>query len=94
MSLAHAAAMAVAGKMPSNFALPGGRAVILFDGVCNFCNRWVSLVLDNDPDGQFCFASLQSDAGRELLEAAGRSPDDLSTFVCMYAESASLTPIV
>lgn len=55
--------------------------VILFDGVCNFCNRWVGFVLDNDPDGLFAFASLQSDAGGELLAQCGRDSSDLSTFV-------------
>ena len=68
--------------MPSDFELPAGRSgVILFDGVCNFCNRWVSFVLDNDPDGLFAFASLQSAKGAELLAACGRDSTDLSTFV-------------
>ena len=72
----------LSGPMPSDFKLPEGRkGVILFDGVCNFCNRWVSFVLDNDPDGAFAFASLQSDAGRELLSQCGRDDSDLSTFV-------------
>jgi predicted DCC family thiol-disulfide oxidoreductase YuxK len=87
--------MARAGVLSSDFALPEGReGIILFDGVCNFCNRWVSFVLDNDPDGIFAFASLQSAAGRSLLEQCGRSPDDLSTFVVIdkggfYTESSA-----
>ena len=60
---------------------PLATQVILFDGVCNFCNRWVSFVLDNDPDGKFAFASLQSDAGKDLLSKCGRDPSDLSTFL-------------
>lgn len=72
----------LSGDMPADFTLPEGRAgIILFDGVCNFCNRWVSFVLDNDPAGLFAFASLQSDAGRELLKLCGRGSEDLSTFV-------------
>ena len=72
----------LSGSMPANFELPSGRSgVILFDGVCNFCNRWVSFVLDNDPEGRFAFASLQSDAGRDLLAKCGRDASDLSTFV-------------
>ena len=70
------------GPMPSDFQLPDGRSgVILFDGVCNFCNRWVSFVLDNDDDGYFAFASLQSEYGKNALRACGRNPEDLSTFV-------------
>lgn len=49
----------LSGPLPADFELPSGRSVILFDGVCNFCNAWVGFVLDNDPEGMFCFASLQ-----------------------------------
>lgn len=71
------------GDLPEGHQLlPDGReGVILFDGVCNFCNRWVSFVLDNDPEGIFAFASLQSPKGGELLAACGRDAEDLSTFV-------------
>jgi predicted DCC family thiol-disulfide oxidoreductase YuxK len=42
------------------------KAIILFDGVCNLCNASVQLVIKNDPDAYFNFASLQSDAGIAL----------------------------
>jgi len=44
------------------------RAVILFDGVCNFCNGAVNFVISRDRDGYFKFAALQSAVGEELLE--------------------------
>eukprot|EP00962_Isochrysis_galbana_P025124 scaffold7720_cov129-Isochrysis_galbana.AAC.11 len=80
-----------AGLMPANFQLPGGRSVILFDGVCQFCSRWVQFTIDNDPDGVFCFSSMQSPAGRQLLEACGRPSDDLSTFVLIDDAGAALS---
>src|SRR4029453_1728236 len=43
-------------------------AVILFDGVCNFCNGAVNLVINRDRQGYFKFAALQSAAGEELLD--------------------------
>lgn len=49
------------------------RAVILFDGVCNLCNRFVNFVIDRDPDGHFQFAALQSDAAHALLRGHGDS---------------------
>jgi predicted DCC family thiol-disulfide oxidoreductase YuxK len=77
----------LAGPRPASLELPAGRSgIILFDGVCLFCNRWVSFVLDNDPDGLFAFASLQSDTGRRLLQQVGRSADDLSTFIVIDAD--------
>lgn len=59
---------------------PGG-AVVLFDGVCNLCNASVQFILRRDPEGRFRFASLQSEAGRELMRARGMDPDLLSSVV-------------
>ena len=41
--------------------------VILFDGVCNLCNGSVNFIIDRDPDAQFKFASLQSEAARPYI---------------------------
>lgn len=46
-------------------------AVILFDGVCNFCNGAVNFIIERDRRDYFKFAPLQSDAGRELVEKFG-----------------------
>ena len=53
--------------------------VILFDGVCNLCARSVNLVIRKDRDGLFRFASMQSDAARELLREFDYSHDELSS---------------
>ncbi|MCA8976583.1 MAG: DUF393 domain-containing protein [Planctomycetes bacterium] len=50
---------------------PGTPDLILFDGECNVCNRWVWFVLRRDPRGRYCFAALRSDAARVALERAG-----------------------
>lgn len=34
--------------------------VILFDGVCNLCNKMVQFIIKHDPNAVFRFASLQS----------------------------------
>jgi predicted DCC family thiol-disulfide oxidoreductase YuxK len=46
------------------------RPVILFDGVCNLCNSTVQWVIERDKEGQFDFATLQSDAARRELARA------------------------
>lgn len=51
--------------------------VVLFDGVCNFCNASVAFVLDHEREDRLLFAPLQSDAARTLIaeicgEAAAR----------------------
>lgn len=57
------------------------RPVILFDGVCVLCNAAVDFMLTYDPEAKFRLAALQSPAGRRLLEACGRRPDDISSIV-------------
>lgn len=41
--------------------------IILFDGVCNFCNATINFLIDRDKKGVFRFAALQSEPGREIL---------------------------
>jgi len=55
--------------------------VILFDGVCNFCNGAVNFVLRQDKKGIFKFAPLQSEAGRKLLQQYNLSTKDFDSFV-------------
>lgn len=57
------------------------RPVVLFDGVCNLCNKWVNFLLDYDPLGNLRFASLQGESGRALLRRAGRDENDHSDIV-------------
>jgi predicted DCC family thiol-disulfide oxidoreductase YuxK len=47
--------------------------IILFDGVCNLCNRAVRVVLKHDGAKAFRFAPMQSEAGRALLRECGLS---------------------
>ena len=46
-------------------------AIILFDGVCNFCNGSVNFIIERDKAGYFKFAPLQSEIGQKLLEEHG-----------------------
>jgi predicted DCC family thiol-disulfide oxidoreductase YuxK len=46
-------------------------AIVLFDGVCNLCTWSVRFILRRDPQAYFRFASLQSPAGKRLLDAYG-----------------------
>jgi predicted DCC family thiol-disulfide oxidoreductase YuxK len=49
--------------------------LILFDGVCVFCSRWVAFVIARDRQAQFRFLPIQSDGGRELAGRLGISPE-------------------
>lgn len=56
-------------------------AIILFDGVCNLCNRTVDYIIRNDPDGIFRFASLQSEVGKDLAAEHGIDAQAVSSIV-------------
>jgi predicted DCC family thiol-disulfide oxidoreductase YuxK len=49
--------------------------LILFDGVCVFCSRWVRFVIDHDPARRFSFVAIQSARGRALAERYGIDPE-------------------
>lgn len=55
--------------------------IILYDGVCNFCNKWVDFILKIDKKKKFSFCALQSDNGKELLEYIGKDRNDLSSVI-------------
>ena len=48
--------------------------LILFDGVCVFCSRWVRFVIARDPERRFRFLPIQSEAGRALAMRYGIDP--------------------
>jgi predicted DCC family thiol-disulfide oxidoreductase YuxK len=48
--------------------------VILYDGVCIFCSRWVRFVAARDVAQKFRFTAIQSDYGQRLAEAFGIDP--------------------
>ena len=66
--------------MSSEGARKGDGPVIVFDGVCVLCNGWVRFLLGRD-NGRYRFASMQSPAGRALLQAHGLDADDPSSFL-------------
>lgn len=43
--------------------------IIIFDGICRFCNGSVKFIIKRDPKGVFAFAPLQSDVAKQLIEA-------------------------
>lgn len=45
-------------------------AVVIFDGVCGFCNSFVRFVIRRDPQAHFSFAAAQSALGQELLNTS------------------------
>jgi predicted DCC family thiol-disulfide oxidoreductase YuxK len=53
--------------------------VILYDGVCVFCSRWVRFVASRDSQARFRFTAIQSSYGTRLAQAFGIDPQDPDT---------------
>jgi predicted DCC family thiol-disulfide oxidoreductase YuxK len=43
------------------------KTIVLFDGVCNFCNSSVQFIIDRDPESCFSFASIQGITGQKII---------------------------
>ena len=69
--------------------------IILFDGQCNVCNRFVQFVIRRDPAGKFQFAPLQSEQAARALQAAEFKPtfSDQPLGVCVPTSSTPPTPL-
>lgn len=57
--------------MNSADKIPVNKQLILFDGVCNFCDQTVQKIIKEDTKNIFVFASLQSPFGQEILQYLG-----------------------
>lgn len=51
------------------------KPVILFDGVCNYCNFMVNFAIRHDKKARLQFAPLQSDTGKALFQQYQLPPD-------------------
>jgi len=59
------------------------RVIVLFDGVCNFCDGFVRFLIRHDPLSRIRFCAMQSETGRALLASRGFDPDAIDTFVVL-----------
>ncbi len=57
--------------------------IILFDGVCNFCNSSINFVIDHDPKKHFKFAPLQSEIGQEILTQFHKNTKDFDSVILL-----------
>ena len=64
-------------KIPVNYQ------IILFDGVCNFCNSSINFIIDHDPEKRFKFAPLQSDIGQEILRKFNKNTKDFDSVILL-----------
>lgn len=68
--------------------------LVLFDGVCNFCNFWIQFALKRDRQEKLKFGSLQGETAQQILPNYGIDPSILTSVIfidkgIVYKESAA-----
>lgn len=64
--------------------------IVLFDGVCNFCNSSVQFILKRDPKALFRFAALQSEQGQAILKQHHLATSDFDSIVLLREADGTL----
>ena len=62
--------------------------VILYDGVCVFCSRWVRFVVVRDVRRRFRFTAIQSGYGTRMARALRIDPADPDTNAVIHGGKA------
>ena len=57
------------------------RNIVIFDGVCNFCNGAVNFIIKRDPKGIFAFTPMQTELAHELMQKHQISNVGIDTFL-------------
>ena len=61
--------------------------ILLFDGVCHFCDHSVQFIIKRDKAAYFQFASIQSETGQALL-AKYKIPADVDSVILIEDDRA------
>ncbi len=64
--------------------------LILFDGMCNFCDSAVNFIIARDKKMHFWFAALQSNAAKAVLSKYDMDPTALTSFIFIDKNKAYL----
>lgn len=57
--------------------------IIVFDGVCNWCNAWVNFIIHHDTHRKFKFGTLQSEHAQRILKELHFRTEDFATFLLL-----------
>lgn len=68
--------------------LPNNKKIILFDGICNFCNDAVLKIINYDKKNQFIFTSLQSETGKKITNHLGINTSKIDSIILYEPEVA------
>jgi len=64
------------------------KKIILFDGVCNFCNGAITFIIQRDKKDIFRYAPLQSEIGKELASKHHIDLDKVDSIILVTEDKA------
>lgn len=67
--------------------LPKNKKIIVFDGVCNFCNSAVLKIIKHDSKNLFIFTSLQSEIGKEITNSLNIDTTKIDSIILFETEN-------
>lgn len=67
--------------MGANIEITGIDNLVLYDGVCNFCNSSVNFIIRHEKEQELKFASLQSELGNAVLKRHNLDPENFDSIV-------------
>jgi predicted DCC family thiol-disulfide oxidoreductase YuxK len=62
--------------------------IILFDGVCNFCNSAVNFTIKRNAKANILFTAMQSEAGQKILKQYNLPLGDMQSFIFIESGTA------
>ncbi|MBS3739686.1 thiol-disulfide oxidoreductase DCC family protein [Mesohalobacter halotolerans] len=74
--------------MRTESELPKGKHILLFDGVCNFCNDSVRFIMKRDKKDLYRYASLQSELGQKLTQERDINTDEVDSIILIQPGEA------
>lgn len=69
---------------------PDQRHLIIFDGVCNFCNSSVNFIIERDKNNTFAFTPIQSELAQTLMTKYGVTHLGMDTFLLIKNDQCYL----
>ncbi|MBA3972285.1 MAG: DUF393 domain-containing protein [Bacteroidetes bacterium] len=74
------------------------KSIVLFDGVCNFCDNSINRIIRHDKKNRFSFAPLQSDIGKKLARQYGINTEKIDSIILIengkaYTKSTAILRI-
>lgn len=70
--------------MICNFECMIENPLVLFDGVCNFCNYWVNFAIRHDKKGFLRFTPIQGETAKQVLPEFSINTNKISSVIFVY----------